>query len=274
MQEDQSNVEVRAGTEITLREALEAVLVASGNNVAEILARWDTGTIGDFVEAMNARAAELGMEDTTFTDVSGLDDGNVSTATDLLTLAREAMGHPVFAEIVGMEQADLPVVGVRENTNVLLGQDGFIGIKTGQTEAAGACLVWAVELPGDRTLYGVVLGQPERDDVFAASADLAGAAPDRIREVEVIDEGERVGSYTSAWGGETDIVAAEGVSLEGWAGDEVSIDIELEAADAPIEAGEPVGTLVAQTRGQEATVELVAEEALQEPGAWWRLTHN
>ncbi|MGH3417615.1 MAG: D-alanyl-D-alanine carboxypeptidase family protein, partial [Actinocrinis sp.] len=86
----QTLVEVKAGERISERDALEAMMLASADNVAKIVARWDAGSIDAFVTSMNAAAKELGMTHTRYTDPSGLDPATVSTAPDQIKLAEAA----------------------------------------------------------------------------------------------------------------------------------------------------------------------------------------
>jgi D-alanyl-D-alanine carboxypeptidase (penicillin-binding protein 5/6) len=158
----QSYVPVEAGETMTEREALEALLLPSANNIAVALADHIDGTRSDFVRDMNANAAQLGMRHTTYTDPSGFDPSTVSTAADQLRLARAAMRTEAFAEIVGMHDAVIPVAGTVTNTDNLLGHDGFVGIKTGSDQAARGCFMFeSVRKVRGRTwrIYGVVLGQ-------------------------------------------------------------------------------------------------------------------
>jgi D-alanyl-D-alanine carboxypeptidase (penicillin-binding protein 5/6) len=164
----QSLVRVTAGEVLTERQALQALLLASADNVAQILARWDAGSVGAFLTRINRTAGRLGMTHSRYTDPSGLDRGTVSTAPDQLLLARAAMQNRAFAELVGERSAVIPVVGKIRNYNTLLGKDGVVGIKTGSTLAAGGCLMFAADVPAGpgsrngstRRVYGVVLGQP------------------------------------------------------------------------------------------------------------------
>ena len=156
----QSVVPVVAGEKLTERQALQALLLPSANNIAIALARAVSGSTEAFVAAMNAEARRLGMTSTHYTDPSGYDAGTVSTARDQLRLARAAMRIDAFAEIVGETSAALPVVGVVRNTDELLGHSGIVGIKTGSDQAAGGCfMVAARSASGQRLIYGVVLGQ-------------------------------------------------------------------------------------------------------------------
>jgi D-alanyl-D-alanine carboxypeptidase (penicillin-binding protein 5/6) len=158
----QSYVPVEAGETMTEREALEALLLPSANNVAIALADQVDGGTAQFVRDMNLDAEQLGMTHTTYTDPSGFDPSTVSTAADQLRLARAVMRIPAFAEIVGLPDAVIPVAGTVTNTDTLLGRDGFVGIKTGSDQAAGGCFMFeSVRRVNGRTwrIYGVVLGQ-------------------------------------------------------------------------------------------------------------------
>ena len=181
-QQEESVVSIAAGEELTELEALQALLLPSANNIAAVLARWDTGSESRFVARMNAAARSLGMSHTRYTDPSGYDDATVSTAADQLRIVDRAMRLPVFAGIVAMPSATLPVAGTVHNTNTLLGLGGFVGIKTGSTAAAGGCFAFRAIRPIDgraTAITGVVLGQPGQAQVEAGLV-AAGALVDRI----------------------------------------------------------------------------------------------
>jgi D-alanyl-D-alanine carboxypeptidase (penicillin-binding protein 5/6) len=180
--QQESVVPVAAGERLTERQALQALLLPSANNIAAVLARWDAGSEGRFVARMNATARSLGMTRTRYTDPSGYDDATVSTAADQLRVVARAMRLPVFASIVAMPSATLPVAGTVHSTNRLLGHDGFVGVKTGSTDAAGGCFAFrAIRRIGGRptAITGVVLGQPGDDEIVAGLA-AAEAMVDRI----------------------------------------------------------------------------------------------
>jgi serine-type D-Ala-D-Ala carboxypeptidase (penicillin-binding protein 5/6) len=179
---EESVVSVADGEQLTEREALQALLLPSANNIAVVLARWAAGSTDRFVARMNATARSLGMRHTRYTDPSGYDDATVSTAADQVRIVDRAMRLPVFASIVATPSATLPVAGTVHNTNALLGHDGFVGVKTGSDNAAGGCFAFrAVRwIDGKRTtITGVVLGQPGHDQIAAGLA-AAAAMVDRI----------------------------------------------------------------------------------------------
>ena len=129
--QQESVVSIAAGEQLTERQALQALLLPSANNIAAVLARWDAGSADRFVARMNATARSLGMTHTRYTDPSGYDDATVSTAADQVRIVDRAMRLPVFASIVATPSATLPVAGTVHNTNRLLGHNGFVGVKTG-----------------------------------------------------------------------------------------------------------------------------------------------
>jgi len=177
--QQESVVSIAAGEQLTERQALQALLLPSANNIAAVLARWDAGSADRFVARMNATARSLGMTHTRYTDPSGYDDATVSTAADQMRIVDRAMRLPVFASIVATPSATLPVAGTVHNTNTLLGHDGFVGVKTGSTAAAGGCFAFRAisRIDGKRTtITGVVLGQPGLGAAFATAA----AMVDRI----------------------------------------------------------------------------------------------
>jgi serine-type D-Ala-D-Ala carboxypeptidase (penicillin-binding protein 5/6) len=169
-EQHESVVPIEAGERLTEREALLALLLPSANNIAAVLARWDAGSEAGFVARMNATAQSLGMTHTRYTDPSGYDDQTVSSAADQVRIVERAMRLPVFAAIVALPSATVPVAGTVHNTDTLLGHDGFVGVKTGSDNAAGGCFAFrAIRwIHGRRTtLTGVVLGQPGVEQIAA-----------------------------------------------------------------------------------------------------------
>jgi D-alanyl-D-alanine carboxypeptidase (penicillin-binding protein 5/6) len=159
---DESIVAVVAGERLTERDALMALLLPSANNVAIMLAQQVSGSVGAFVKEMNREAHELGMRDTTYTDPSGFESSTVSTAADQLILARKAADTSALVKIMGIRSYHLPVAGTVHNTDALLGQGGFVGMKTGSDDAAGGCFMFLAYRSldaGNVQIVGVVLGQ-------------------------------------------------------------------------------------------------------------------
>jgi D-alanyl-D-alanine carboxypeptidase (penicillin-binding protein 5/6) len=168
---------VTLGEQITELQLLGGLLVHSADNYADLLARWDAGSIPAFVAKMNARASSLGMNQTHFADASGISNQSVSTAGDILKVAAPDMADPVVASIVNNNSVTLPVAGTLSTYTPLLGLDGIIGVKSGYTDAAGGCDVVAVIRPvhGHPTLLlAAVTGQTGFESL--AQAGLHGLA--------------------------------------------------------------------------------------------------
>jgi D-alanyl-D-alanine carboxypeptidase (penicillin-binding protein 5/6) len=276
----QSTLAVRAGERISERQALEALLLPSANNVAAMLAVHDAGGIGAFVTRMNATARALGMNSTVYTDPSGFEQSTVSTATDQLRLAAVAMREPVFASIVDESSAALPVAGRVANYNSLAGEDGYVGVKTGSDLAAGGCLVFAKHVSiGGRTVtvLGVVLGQREGSLIDAAITNARGlgdSAANALRAQVVIPAGTSVLSASAADGQRTTVVTTRALSQIGWAGLTLSVQMNVGHIKAmtQLRAGEPLANVTVSDGGAPA-IEVVATRSLGRPSLSWRLQH-
>ncbi|MGH3387687.1 MAG: D-alanyl-D-alanine carboxypeptidase family protein [Actinomadura sp.] len=248
----ESHVDVVANQPFTEREALEALMIVSANNIAHELARWDAGGDARFVRKMNAAARELGMTGTTYTDPSGYDPGTVSTAADQVTLLRAAMRTPAFAEIVG-RRGYVPADGgpARTGGNTLLGHDGVIGGKTGYTSAAGGNYVFAARrrIGGvDTLIVGAVLAQPGTGSAAAAvetGRRLVIAAGHALTAVVLARAGEQVAVVDDGLGGRTPLVAAVPVTVVGWSGLTVRVRVE---GRVPERAGLRLGSVTAGHR--------------------------
>jgi serine-type D-Ala-D-Ala carboxypeptidase (penicillin-binding protein 5/6) len=172
-----SLVPVAAGETLTERQALEALLLSSADNMAWILARWDAGSQAAFVARMNATARRLGMTGTSYTDPSGLDPSTTSTAADQVRLGMAAMQVPALAAIAAKPTAVVPEAGVVRNYNTLLGHDGIVGLKTGSTQAAGGCVViaaWHKAGARNALIVAATFGQPGTAQTILPNALHAG----------------------------------------------------------------------------------------------------
>jgi D-alanyl-D-alanine carboxypeptidase (penicillin-binding protein 5/6) len=161
----ESKIGLRPGEHMKLADLLEALLLESANDAAVTIAEGVSGSRQAFVEDMNERARELGLDDTSFANPIGFDDpSNYSTASDLAELAIRLMGNRRFARIVDMPQAVLES-GARErvvaNRNRLVASYPFVdGIKTGHTLGEGYMLVGAATGRGGSRVVSVVMGEP------------------------------------------------------------------------------------------------------------------
>lgn len=155
-----SSMYLRAGQELTVKELLAGLLLCSGNDAALALSGHAAGSEAEFVALMNEKAAELGMQDTVFSDASGLKaEGHSITAKDLAILTAEAMKQPLFRELVAAKTAEAGGQSIRNHNKLLWMDERVCGVKTGYTRAAGRTLVSAAEANG-MTLICVTLNDP------------------------------------------------------------------------------------------------------------------
>lgn len=157
-----SRMGLRSGETISVKNLLYGLLIPSGNDAAVALAEYNAGTEKDFVKKMNAKAKLLGLDQTQYTNSTGLDSGeSYSTPHDLALLASYLIRDNTIRQIVNLKETE--IAGHKlENTNTLLGQMGIKGIKTGRTDAAGECLVTLAENSAGKEVLIVVLGSQNR----------------------------------------------------------------------------------------------------------------
>ena len=156
-----------AGDKVSYKALLYGMLLASGNDAANVTAYALGGTIDGFVKMMNTKAKELGLSNTHFETPSGLDgDEHYTTAYDLAMLAKVCMENPLFYEAASSKSATLeygnpPYRRTLTNHNKLLKTyDGAVGVKTGFTKKSGRCLVSCAERDGKR-IIAVTLKDPD-----------------------------------------------------------------------------------------------------------------
>jgi serine-type D-Ala-D-Ala carboxypeptidase (penicillin-binding protein 5/6) len=188
----ESRINLQAGERMTVRDLLEALLLESANDAAVTLAEGISGTREDFVAEMNERAAEVGLDDTSYANPIGLDDpANYSTARDLAALSVRLMRRPRFRRIVDMPEAELES-GARprviDNRNQLVARYPWVtGIKTGHTIQAGDVLVGSASGRGGARVISVVLGEPSEAARDADTLALLRWGLGRFRRVEALD---------------------------------------------------------------------------------------
>jgi D-alanyl-D-alanine carboxypeptidase (penicillin-binding protein 5/6) len=291
---DQSTVAVKAGEQLTERQLLEALLIPSADNVAQILAADDAGSEQRFVARMNAQASSLGMTRTTYADASGFDPATVSTASDQLRILQRAMKLPAFRQIVAMSSAELPVAGTVTNYNPLIA-DGYYG-KTGSDSAAAGCLAFFkyVTVAGRRlTVAGVVLGQGSGSStsvILGAAADaaenLVGSARSALRVYPVVRAKAPVLMATSADKSNVRAVTAGRLSVIGWGGLRERLTVRTRTVKASLSKGQlvgqvslagnlptPVGKGASARSGSGTRTVVRTRESLPAPGFGWRLAH-
>ncbi|AYG04844.1 D-alanyl-D-alanine carboxypeptidase family protein [Gryllotalpicola protaetiae] len=275
--EDGSWATVQAGEQLTLTQAMTVMMLKSANNYARSLAVWSYGSQDAFVDAANAWLAQHGFTHTHMTDPSGLDPGSVSNMTDLVGIGELAIANPALAAVVNTTSATMPApVGEIQNTDPLIGKDGIEGVKTGFTDQAGHCLLFAskVTINGTpRTMVGVMVGQPTYDALWSGVPALLASYEKAFHQVDLTDAGRMVyATYSTPWGGSTRVVAASRPSVEIYSASSIAITVTADRL-AAVAAKAKVGTVTFSYGGKAVVADLTTERAIEAPTTWWKLTH-
>ncbi len=276
-----ASVHLEAGDEIRLRDLLQAMMLASGNDAAVAVAEHVAGSVPAFAEKMNALAVKMEAYHTHFVNANGLTTpGHYSTARDLAKIARYGMQNPVFRQMVGVKSMEIQwqkPAGkkfVFENTNELLGvYPGISGVKTGYTEAAGECLV-ASARRNQTELIAVVLHTAD-DQRFKEAARLLDYGFARVKMEKALKKDD-FHKTIRVHGG---IRPEAGVSLAAdifypMTGDDkerYSLRTELPRyVQAPVEAGDVVGNMAVLYDGKVVRrVPLLATDGVSEGFNIW-----
>jgi serine-type D-Ala-D-Ala carboxypeptidase (penicillin-binding protein 5/6) len=269
---------VKEGDVLTERQAIAAIMIPSANNIARLLARWDSGSEAAFIKKMNDTAEELGMKNTKYTDASGLKETTVSSAEDQVKLGNELVKIPALMEITSMGQWIDPSGQRWYNYNYLVPYTG-IGIKTGTTTAAGGNLLFAgrKEVGGETvTVVGAILGQhkaPIIKTVNDVSKVALLAAEEALTSAKILKKGDVVGYVDDGLGGHTPVVLTKDVTAVGWAGFNVKLSFAADDVPHTAKAGTKVGSLtVGDGKGGAVKVPVTLQKDLTEPGFSDKLT--
>lgn len=265
-----SDIWLEEGEAMSVDDLIKATVIMSANDAAVVLAEAIAGSEDAFVEMMNEKAVELGMNNTTFLNCNGLDeDGHLTTAYDIALMSRELMTHELIYNytttyIDYLRDGETQLV----NTNKLLNSyTGITGLKTGTTSQAGSCLVATASRDG-MDLIAVVLGASDTTNRNADATKLLdyGFAnwsismpvyeiPSKIEVENAMEESVNISSS-----------ADTGVLIKSLQSDNITCTVEFnEEIIAPINKGDVLGFIYVKN-GDELlkTIEIKAEEDIEE----------
>ncbi len=276
-----SQIFLKEGEQMTVRDMIKSVVIASANDAAVALAEHTYGSEEAFVKRMNERAAELGMTSTHFENTNGLDDtaqNHVTSAGDIAIMSRELIRHKEILEYSStwMDTIRNGAFGLTNTNRLVRFYRGCNGLKTGSTAKAGFCISVTAEREG-MTLICVIMGAESRDIRNAAAQKLldwgfatyglftaeAGTLdPLRITGGERDEVGLTYPRFTAVLP-KADMTAVEhAVTLP-------------ESLPAPVRAGEAVGKIIYTCKGQSiGEVAITASETAERLGfweLWWRI---
>jgi len=266
---------VSSGISLSERELMDLILVKSANNYSETLVNWAFGSEKAYLPIAREWLAEHNLDNTKLTDSTGFDSGNRSSSADLVELGKIALAHPVVSDIVKTKSESVSHVGTIKNTNDLLNVKGVRGIKTGTTDDAGACLLFAIDyVVGDETItiVGVMLGGDTHPALNDRIKKLLKTVKSSFHEVQLSAKGQVFASYSTAWGDSSDVVATEETSVVVWGETPVTALVKAQAVGVSV-SGDDVGDLTFAVGDQKVVVPLELSATIDDPGPWWRLTN-
>ena len=200
---------LREGDVLTLKNIVKGMMLLSGNDAANAVAEFLSGSAEKFAEKMNEKAKLIGMNDTNFVTPSGLDDENhYTTAYDMALLGSYAMKNPEFRRIVSEYYGEVGYLKpegeytYRNHNRFLTMYDGACGIKTGFTKKSGRCLVTAVEKDGS-VVVAVTLNAPDDWN------DHVGLYDDCLPTLEKLEFDGKIKTVVKVVGGDKSGVSAE-----------------------------------------------------------------
>ncbi len=241
-----------AGATYRLGDLLKATVIASGNDSACALAEHIAGTEEAFVEMMNQRAAELGMENTLYKNCTGLPaEGAYTTARDVARLSCEVSRYPAYFEYaaIWVDTLKHPSGRVTEltNTNRLVRfYEGCDGLKTGSADVSKYCLSATADKDGMR-LIAVVLGSASSQKRFDEARAMMDYGFATYKRVQILRKGELLGRQVRVKLGGADLVetaVGTGLSMLLKTGQEKQLSLEMELPEevnAPVAAGDTLG---------------------------------
>ena len=275
---DGSVVPVVLGEEITEYQALQALLLPSANNIADSLAIWVFGSLDNYFTYAQDMLQRLGMAQTALAiDASGLSPQTVSTPEDLVKLGQAALSQPVLAQIVNQKVADLPVAGHVFNYNALLGEHGIVGIKTGNSDEAGGCFLFAATYSINGTpvtIVGAVMGAADLTGALRSSLPLLDSAQANFSIATPVHKNDTLATYTLPWGGQVQAVAKTDISVLHWAGTPVTSEAKVQPIQGALRQDAKVGKLQVKAGPLQTSTDLVIKNDVPAPSIWWRLTRH
>ena len=256
-----SQIYLKVGETMTVEDMVKSIAVSSANDCACAMAEHLAGSESAFVEKMNARAKELGMNDTHFVNCTGLDDEpnaaeHLTCAYDIAVMSRELLkNHPDITKYttIWMDTVRGGTFGLSNTNKLVRFYSGATGLKTGFTSKAGYCLSASAQRDG-LGLIAVVMGSETSQDGFANYALVSPEMPESAVNVRL---GGRK-TVRAVPSGETRLLVDKGQR------DSVSVRVELEAeVPAPISRGQRLGEMTVLSGDRVlAKVPLVAEESV------------
>ena len=269
-----SQILLETGEKMSVEDLFKGIAVASGNDAVVALSEAVAGTEEEFVNMMNQRAKELGLEDTNFKNPHGLDTANhYTSAYDMAMIAKELVRHEKVLEFTSIYEDYLREDQENKvwlvNTNKLVKfYDGMDGLKTGYTKEAGYCLT-ATAKRGDTRFITVVMGEEDTKTRNSETTSMMDYAFGQYEVEKVLDKKRTVGTVRVEKGtvDTIQLVPMDDVTIlnkKSIQKKNSNYEVKTKTITAPIKKGEQVGELILEVDGEEKrTVPLTVQESIE-----------
>ncbi len=264
-----SQIFLEVGERMSVEDLLKSVIIASANDAAVVLAEAVAGTEETFVDMMNARARELGMENTVFENTNGLDDtteNHLTSAKDIAIMSRELIKYPKITEYsrIWMDTVRDGAFGLTNTNRLIRFYEGATGLKTGSTSKAGFCITATAER-GGMTLIAVIMGSSSRDARNSSAVALLNYGFSNFTVFKSQPAEHKI-PVVGGRSGFCNAIEEEFVSvINKKHGDKIEKSVELqEFLTAPIAKGSQIGTATYKANGEIlGTARIITNEDVQ-----------
>lgn len=263
------------GLEISEFDALNALLLPSANNYADTLVNWAFGTQENFVKNANQFLQENQLDSTQVADASGFSPASKSSATDLLKLGQMVLENPVLSKIVATKSITINGLGEIKNTNFLLNSPEVIGIKTGNTDEAKKCLLFAGKYTLNNqeiTIVGTILGQDTHQALFANSQNLLDSASQGLAVTQATQKNQVIANYKTPWGEVANAVASDELLAVTWQNQKPEFNLNIKPYTVNLD-NQNAGSLTVNSANKQLTTNLKLSNKINGPSYIWRITH-
>lgn len=271
---DESVVKVQAGEVVSEYQALQALLIASADNFADILANWAFGSSAAYQAYANQYAKSLGMDETTVSDNSGYLTSTVSNANNLEILGQKAITNPLIASIVDQYDATIPVAGKIQNYNINLSpvlKTQINGIKTGNTTSGGGNYIYSSDYKG-YIVVGSIVDAPNLTDALNEAPTVLSSYESLIKIDSIATKNQVVGYYNLPWANKILVYSNNNIVVPVEPNTNYTVKATLNKY--LVGYNNNVGSITISSKGTVHTYPLAAQKNYTAPSLWWRIHYS
>lgn len=268
----QSVAKVSLGEHISEYQALEALLIASANNMSTTLANWVFGSEANYIKYANLYVKGLGMHSTLITSASGYIPTTTSSPSDLVKLGLYALKNPVISNIVSSYSVTIPVTGLITNYNANLNpklDSQITGIKTGNTIIGGGSYLYSSKYSGVN-IVGIILDAPDLESALSTGPKVIDSFKNDLKIQTIFRSNKPMGYYKTPWDDTIYIYPAKNIQLIFEPNIKYSISYSLQSLNVNSKST-VVGNVYINTPGSKFTYPLHIKNLVSKPSFFWKI---